>query len=92
MKFDWNKEYGKKDKVTPVSYSMRTPLNMSIHHHIYYDKDEWLFTCRDFDIMARQLDTKDIDEAEEKALDIIKNYVDDINRKYNELVNGGAAT
>lgn len=88
MKLNWSKNYKKKNKDVVESYSIEAPFNMSLHHHIYYDPDEWLFTCRDIDMMGIQLNTKDIDVAEEKAIDIIKDYVDNINKKYKELIGG----
>lgn len=87
MKLKWNKEYKKNNKERPDSYSIEHPFNIRLHHHIYYDKDEWLFSCRDLDMHQVQLHTKDIDVAEEKALAIIKKHIDDLNSRYAKLLN-----
>lgn len=91
MKLNWEPKYSKHDKVNPESYSIKVPFDVCLHHHIYYDKDEWLFSCRTLNIMGKQLFTKDIDKAEELALKIIKDYIVDLVDKYNQLVGGAQA-
>lgn len=91
MKLNWEAKYGKHDKVNPESYSIKVTFDVCLHHHIYYEKDEWLFSCRDIGIMGKQLFTNDINKAEELALKIIKDYIDDLVDKYNQLVGGSQA-
>ena len=52
-----------------------------VTRHIYYE-DTWLLTCRKANIDMLDLKTDDIEEAKEKALKLIYNYLNEFIDKF----------
>lgn len=48
-----------------------------VTRHIYYE-NTWLLTFREANIELRDLETDDVEEAKNKALEIVKNYLNDL--------------
>jgi hypothetical protein len=41
---------------------------LSIHRHIHYPKDQWLFSCNLLGIDNAELKSKDLEEAKQEAI------------------------
>lgn len=50
-------------------------VEVSIHHHIYYDPDEWLLTCKHLGLEAAELHEADIGKAIEKAKKVVADAI-----------------
>ena len=52
-------------------------LSLCVHRHIHYPKDSWLFSC-DLLFDKYELDSKNIDEAKDEAINLVKIKIEHI--------------
>lgn len=76
--------YSQRDTIKiPNNYELIVNnTKIHVHRHMYYPKT-WLLSCHELGISQRDLETNDIDEAKEKAIDVLIAHLD----KYIDLQN-----
>jgi len=47
-------------------------LKVCVHRHIYYDKNTWLLTCGELDIIGRVLTSNALREAQVEGLKLVQ--------------------
>lgn len=93
MVYKWKDEtsYSRTNKErTPSTWKITLEeigYDIIVTRHIYY-KDTWLLSCRKIDIDMCNLKTNDIEEAKQKALQIVEERLNELVEKaLNEIEN-----
>lgn len=86
MKLAWkgNQRYNE-DISKATIRKISSPIAMSIHKYVGCG-DNLYFSCNEFGFIRTDLCTEDWDEAEKKALNMLKNKCDELIKKVDELI------
>lgn len=83
MNLKWKRENGDDTTGKTVSH-IDNPVRMSIHK-CFRCGDSLFFTCNDLGIRTASLNTKDVNEAEEIAVEILFSKCDELAKYIDEL-------
>lgn len=59
-------------------------FKLVVHHHIYYPKDQWLATCHPELFTRRELQSKDLAEAQREAISMLRAELEKAWKEINE--------
>jgi hypothetical protein len=68
---------GEKDR-TPRCWTAKAGrVQIVVHRHIHFPPDAWLLSCAALRIDNRQLKSKDVDEAKQEAVRIVRELLEE---------------